>query len=257
MSRFQPPVMSRVGRVRAGLWGPPHVTYRWFEQRRFVLLAALLLLVPLLFALSTVGSRRSTPLTAYALAGPRSGPCVCVVKALDRSGSTREFDDASTRAAVQVLDWSAGQLTSDDRIGVIEFADTAQWRVPMRPATDRGAPSFSGITTGSTTLLQPVLDLVADLPTSECHTVLLLISDGWYEDLPATPAAAQGLLTAAGVDTVRLLVPTDSAVVPGQWSVLFGSPPVVFDGLDPDETALAVARELAWLTGQQLVPVPN
>ncbi len=56
---------------------------------------------------------------------------------------------------------------------------------------------------------------------------------------------------------LRLLVPGEKIKVPDAWIRAFPfAPPIMFDGLDPDETALTIGKTIGDLTGQRFVPTP-
>ncbi len=189
-------------------------------------------------------------LSHVSLTGDRGPACKRILLAADTSGSMTSYATPRGNAVAAYLAWAPTNLRPDDELGVLEFSGTAAWTRPPRPIADP-TPSISVGTTDGTALT-PVLDLVAALPPSPCDTNLLVISDAQIPDLPE-PANARTALTQAHIHDIALLVPSPSIEIPVEWVVSYPTPaPIIFDGLDPDSTAIAMATATATLTNQSL-----
>lgn len=243
-------VRSRTGLQipRGYLPGPAHPRqggrFRW--ARWLIPLAALFTSALLLW-----GWTHPSSLASARLEGTRGPGCLRLVIAADVSGSMSRIAAPRDAAVTQVLRWAPGNLRPDDEVVLLDFAGSAALRAgptsigdPVIPTSAQ--PDLSG------TQFEPVLARVAGLPSGRCRTALLLLSDGQMSDLPVAEPDATSQLTAAGIHRIDLIVPGITDVNPG-WSSLYPSaPPEVFDGADPDATAVTIARHIAGATGQNL-----
>jgi len=193
-------------------------------------------------------------LTDWALVGARGPACVRLVLGNDVSGSMTEFAAARENAVDTFLRWAPGNLRSDDELGVLDFAAEARWaREPATIERGTGGRASAGAVDGLDTLLQPVLDRVAELSPSDCDTVLLLVSDAQLADLPGSAEEGRAALRAAGVHDVVLLVPGEDIDVPPVWTTAHPeAEPLRFAGEDADAAALVLGQVVAGLTGQTL-----
>jgi hypothetical protein len=204
---------------------------------------------------------RSTPpaaLAGYRAAGPRDeANCLRIVLANDVSGSMRNFATARDDALQQLFGWLKKNLRPDDQVAVIDFAAVANIRMrPTQVSTLGGLPAGVGATDGTYTYLGPVLSDIGQFPPTSCDTALLLLSDAQLIDLPTTPEAGQRLLMPRHVDRIRLLVPGAQIQVDPDWVKGFpAAVPLVFNGLDPQATGLALGTTIVGLTGQTLTPI--
>lgn len=230
-----------------GLAGPVPRRRRW----PFVLLAASVAAA----ALALWPTARGPATLADArLVGPRAASCVQVTLVIDTSGSMRDFAPARDAALAQALGWLPHNLRPDDEVAVVDMAAAAQVRLAAVPMTavPTAVPPPTGVRDGHDTLLGPPLDAVGAMSTS-CERAVVLFSDDQLADLPRDEGAGRALLQRHGVRTVQSLVPGADVVVPGQWSVAFpDAAPIRFDGTDGVDTALAIGRAVAAVTGQRL-----
>ncbi len=197
---------------------------------------------------------------SYALEGPRGHVCLRLAIGMDVSGSMADFSHARDSALDQLQQWARrpNTLRADDEIAIVDFAFEAKTRLPPTPVADSSVTAQQPVDDGNATLVRPMLEAVAALPVSSpaCDTVLILLSDAQVSDLPGTPAEGAEMLRNSGVHDVRLLVPGEAIEVPNVWTRAFpGAPPLRFDGLDGEETALTIGKTIAELTRQRLVPV--
>ena len=222
--------------------------------------AAVLVPLTLLGALALLAwvvTRDDDPqLADLALVGARGPQCVRVVIASDVSGSMQDAASARDSAIGTLLTWLPGNLRPDDEVAALAFAAVVG---PVTGPATLDALARSPFTVpgtvadGTDTVWRPVLTAVRALPASPCSTSLLVVSDAQLNPLPTDAGAAREQLTAAGVDDLHLLVPSDDLDVPDGWNDLYPyAPPVRFDGTDRDETARALAQTVADITGQQL-----
>jgi hypothetical protein len=226
----------------------------------------LLLLVPVLIALLGalagwhIANAGNTPkvLASYRAAGPRDeANCLRIVLGVDVSGSMSDFSDARDDALVQLFAWLKKNLRPDDEVAIIDFAAVANVRMqPAQVASLRGLPPAFGATDGTYTYFDPVLTDIGEFMPTSCDTALLLLSDAQLIDLPGSRAAGQQLLRHYHVDRIRLLVPGAAIQVGSGWVNGFpAAVPLVFDGLDPEATGLALGKTIVGLTGQTLEPI--
>ncbi|SHN44436.1 hypothetical protein [Cryptosporangium aurantiacum] len=232
-------------------------------NRRFRLaLIALLLLVPLLWLLFTSCQSEEENGTApvsgalgdYALEGRRGPECLRLTLMVDSSGSMQDYAGARDAALNRLVPWLAKNLRDSDELAVIDFAQTANVRLPPTAARSVGsAPGAPAVADGGGTLLAPALAEVDRFPASKCDTAVLLLSDAQVSDLPLGEPAGRTLLQQHDVSDIELLVPGHAIDVPAGWTTAFpAAQPRKFDGYDPDATAVAIGRTVAELTGQQL-----
>jgi hypothetical protein len=239
--------------VRPGRLSPGSRLTTEFRPGRW--LAALLLaaLVPL-GVLWWDGQRDADSIDELVLAGPRGTACLRLIVGNDVSGSMNDFAAARDSALADFLAWAPDNLRDDDELGVVAFAGAAAWTrepAPVVHAAARRPPV--NVHQGDQTLISPVLALVAALPATPCRTALLLFSDAQLADLPPEEEQGRAAVQAAGVHDVQLLVPGEEIEVPDLWTTSFpAAAPQYFDGLDADDTGLAVASVIAGLTGQEL-----
>lgn len=210
-----------------------------------------LALLPLLLGLLGWWWFNPSSLAETQLMGARGPGCVQLVIASDVSGSMASLTEPRDRAIDQLLAWAPTNLRADDELALISFSSEASVEIaptPVgQPITRTGPPAASGGTD-----LAPLLATISSLPDTRCRTSLLLLGDGQFGDLPADEATATRQLAQAGIDTFDFLVP-GSTDIPSSWRSIYPSaPPVVFDGSNPDQTALVFGRHLADLTGQSL-----
>jgi hypothetical protein len=240
--------MVRPARLSPGI----HLVAQRHPGRWLVALAAVALLGAA--ALWWDGRRGADSIDGVFLTGPRQSYCLRMVVGNDVSGSMTDFAAARESALSDFLGWAPDNLRPNDEVGVIDFAGAASWtRVPTPIGSSAVRGPARDVYVGDQTLLMPVLDRVAELPSSPCHTVLVLFSDAQLSDLPPTEEEGRSVLQAAGLDGVVLLVPGDDIDVPDVWTTVFpAAEPQSFDGLDADETGLTVASVVAELTGQDL-----
>ncbi|MEV6611871.1 vWA domain-containing protein [Kutzneria sp. NPDC051319] len=189
------------------------------------------------------------------LAGARGPACLRLVIGMDVSGSMTDYSAARNQALEQFVRW-AGQpntLRPNDEVAIVDFAFNAVVRSPPRPARQTVNLAPGGVTDGNSTLLTPLLDRLGAMPATRCDKAVVLLSDAQLQDTPTDERAGDALLDRYGVHDVRLLVPSAHIDVPTQWATAFPTAqPTVFDGMDPDSTALAFGRTVAGLVGQQL-----
>jgi hypothetical protein len=188
------------------------------------------------------------------LTGARGPACVRLVIAADVSGSMTKLAQPRDAAVAQLLIWAPKNLRADDEMAVVVFAGSAVTTVPPAPIGSTQQQS-EGAPDPFDTRLQPLLLTIGQFPRTRCRTTLLLISDAQFSDLPADPNTANQQMAEASVDRVDLLVPGSIDVNPDWSSLYLAAPPDRFDGNDPDETALAIARHIAASTGQKLTSV--
>lgn len=191
-------------------------------------------------------------LAQTALVGERGPGCLRLLVASDNSGSMAAIAGPRDHAVRQLLTWAPDNLIAADQIGVIEFAGSAATALPPASASRPGTlePAFIDL---QGTLLTPLLAEVRTLPPSRCRTVLVVIGDGLFYDLPSWPSQARRQLQDAGIYQLALLVPGRSPVGL-RWRLLYPEAvPVRFDGNDPNDTAFAIAQQVAAVTGQRLV----
>jgi hypothetical protein len=243
------PTLARPGR----LMHEPRLSRRP-QPGRWVAALLLAALIPLSL-LWWRNAHKPDTLAALRLAGARGPVCERFVLGDDVSGSMRDYASARESALSTFLAWAPRNLRADDQLGVLDFAEDAGWaRTPVAVGDSAAVGPATGVQDGRDTLMQPVLDLVRQLPSSTCDTSLLLFSDAQLADLPMSSAAGRELLRAAGIHNLVLLVPGKSISVPGQWTVAYPvAPPQRFDGRNSEGTAVAVAKVVARLTDQQLV----
>lgn len=185
------------------------------------------------------------------LVGPRGPGCVRLVIAADVSGSMSALSAPRDEAVTQLLAWAPENLRPDDEVALVSFAATASVDIPPT-RIDESAIRGGQPLNGGSTELAPLIAAVDGLAPTRCRTALLLMGDGQFSDLPGDEATATRQLADARVDTIDFLVPGRTEV-PRHWEQLYPSaPPRVFDGTDPDETALTFGRRLAHLTQQTL-----
>lgn len=190
-------------------------------------------------------------LAAARLDGVRGPGCLRLLIAADVSGSMERIAEPRNAAVRQLLAWAPANLRDGDEIALIDFAGDAVLRFGPTPL---GEPVTANDASpdGNGTQFTPVLNTITSLPTGRCRSALLLISDGQLHDLPAGEADATTQLTNAGIHSIDLIVPGITEVNPA-WSALYPTaPPDVFDGTNPDATAVTIARHIAGMTGQSL-----
>ncbi|MET9290191.1 hypothetical protein [Nocardia beijingensis] len=201
---------------------------------------------------------RPKTLAGWVLEGTRPTSCLRLIIGMDVSGSMNKFAAARDAALAQLQQWATmpHTLRADDEMAVVDFALTAATRFPPMPAASSPLLSAAPTEDGRDTLIAPLLERTREFPSVPgCEVVLLLLSDAIVADLPPDPAAGRKLMRENGIHDVRLLVPGYEINVPDGWDAAFpDSPPIRFDGLDPDETALAIGRTIADLTGQEFEP---
>ena len=222
---------------------------RWLR----LLLVMLLLLVLLLWWLFRWNSHHSPPasLEQAVLTGPRGPECLRLIIAEDVSGSMADYAAARAQAIASLLAWAPGQLRTDDELAVVTFAASAATRLQPTPVGQKSTPEASVTTDGGDTLLTPVIDAAAAFPTTTCHTHLLVVGDGLISD----PAEAGDIarLSASGIDSIGLLMPSPDLRTPEEFSAAFPyAQSRSFDGNDADQTGLALAQVLADQTGQTI-----
>lgn len=205
------------------------------------------------------GALRPLALSELALRGARPAAPIRLVIARDASGSMTQFAAAREAALDELVAWAPSNLRPTDQIGVLDFAEEARWALRPMSVADlsvHGARRRPTNLDGGGTAWRPVLDRVQALGDHPGRVSLWLISDGEYPDYPKSADAGQRMLLDAGVQSMPLLVPSQSAVVPGVWLDIFpGQPSLSFEGLDGHATAVAFAHALAAVTGQRLVRV--
>lgn len=185
------------------------------------------------------------------LEGDRGPGCVRLVIAADASGSMEQLAEPRRRAVQQLLAWAPDNLRPDDELAVIEFAGDAAVQRRPSPIGVQELPSDIHPSTDGTRLT-PVLDAVGGFEHSPCRTSLLLLSDGRMSDLPDSEATATRELTRRGVHRIDLIVPGQVEVQPDWTRYYPTAPPDFFDGNDPDDTAVTIARHVAGSAGQAL-----
>ncbi|WP_035858794.1 VWA domain-containing protein [Cryptosporangium arvum] len=229
------------------------------SRRLWWTLAALLLLLPLLWLLFTNCQRQEDPapvsgeLGGYALEGKRGKECLRLTLMVDSSGSMQDYAGARDAALARLVPWLATNLRDTDQLSVVDFAETATVRLPPTTAKSAGAPAATGVADGGGTLLEPALAQVDAFRRTRCETALLLLSDAQVTDIPTSEPAARALLRKHRISDVKLLVPGQGIEVPDSWLTAFpDAQPRKFDGYDPDATAVAIGRTVAELTGQKL-----
>jgi len=205
------------------------------------------------------GALRPLALSELALRGARPAAPVRLVIARDVSGSMTQFAAAREAALDELVAWAPSNLRATDQLGVLDFAEDARWALRPTSVADlavHGARRRPTNLDGGGTAWRPVLDRVQALGDHPGRVSLWLVSDGEYPDYPESADAAQRRLLDAGVQSMPLLVPSQSAVIPDAWLDVFpGQPSVSFEGLDGPATAVAFAHALAAVTGQRLVRV--
>lgn len=198
-------------------------------------------------------------LESYVLEGPRSPACLRMVIGTDVSGSMSDYAAARDSALAQLQHWATlpQTLRADDEMTVVDFARTALTRFPPTPAASSPSRPAAPVEDGHDTLLLPMLEQTRGFSAATgCEVVLLLLSDAQIADLPATPAEGRKLMREFGIHDIQLLVPGEKIDVPDTWAQAYpDAPPIRFDGLDPDETALTIGRTVGALTGQNFEPI--
>lgn len=201
--------------------------------------------------------RRSTTLSEVTLRGARPTLPIRLIIASDVSGSMSSFAAAREAALDQLIAWAPGNLRTHDEIGVLVFAETAEWS--LRPTTvaelaEGGSRRVQTQLDGGGTAWRPVADRVSALADSRALLSLWLVSDGEYPDYPASVDDGRRALQDAGIQSMPLLVPSRDADVPAVWQDVFPRElSLSFEGTDADATAMAFAHSLASVTGQRLV----
>jgi hypothetical protein len=228
------------------------------RRRRWLALALALLTAVAVFLWLRPGSPPAPPssLGGYRLAGPRGPSCLRLIIGMDVSGSMRDFTTPRDDALDQLAKWAGqpGTLRAGDELAIVDFAADAAVRSAPRPANQPPDLAQSSATDGTYTLLMPLLDQIALFPRTSCDSALVLLSDAQLNDLPGSAAEGNALLNRYGLHDMRLLVPSAEIQVPPQWTQAFPiAAPVVFDGTNSNETAIAFGRTIAGLAGQQLV----
>ncbi|NJP33758.1 hypothetical protein [Micromonospora thermarum] len=194
----------------------------------------------------------------YQLVGPRGPACLRMVIVVDISGSMLDFAVPRDRALERLFTWLSANLRTEDELAVVDFAAEAATRVPATDYRAARLPGPTGAADGNDTLLLPPIAEVARLGATDCDVELMFISDALITDLPATANDGRRLLTTAGVHGIHLLVPGEDMEISDQWQVAFpAAPPIRFDGDDADDTALALGRAVAAVTGQRLERRPE
>lgn len=234
--------------------------WRWLVPLALLLVLVVALLTALWWGARAAASaveehRQPQDLSRSRLTGPRGPGCLRLVLGVDDSGSMKDAADARDRALSQLIEWIPDNLRHDDEVAVIDFAATAAERLPVTGATS--VTTIGGIPAGvqyeNGTLITPLANQLASQPVSGCRRALALISDGQFTDLPSTQELGRSLVRRGHVDDVLLLVPGKQLDVPREWVEVFpAAQPRRFNGRDKDETAIAIGRALAELTGQEL-----
>jgi hypothetical protein len=233
--------------------GQPRRDPRWV----LVAMASLLALVLLVLL-----AEPDDGLSTLRAVGTRGPVCDRFIALVDQSGSMSDQAEARDAADRQLRPWMLRNLRADDEYAVVDFAESAEVRLPPTRVdrladVDGGRPA--AVVQGGYTLLAPPLAAVRSMATTECDVNLLLLSDGQLVDLPADATTGRRMLLDSGVHDLHLLVPSESVGdPPPQWAV--GFPDIVpsrFNGLDAEETSVAVADAVAAGTGQVLVRQPG
>lgn len=216
-------------------------------------IAAILMAIPLLDADPGFSS-----LDDVALTGDRGPGCVRLVIASDQSGSMIDFASPREQALAQLLAWTPDNLRPDDEVAVMSFTDHVEHKLAPSSATARPALGSLGVSSGNTTLFDPVISAVGQFPDTPCRTALLLLSDGKMFDSSGNAQNARANLRAAGVSDLYLLVPGEAIEVPDDWTETYPyAEPIRFDGTNPEATGLAFGNSLAATTGQSLEKKPQ
>lgn len=229
-----------------------HALPRLLTQRDGRMTRALLLLLPLLLALTWLAfawaQEGAQELGETRLDGPRGPQCLRLLMASDVSGSMAGYAEPRDRAVEQFQRWAPSNLRPNDEIAVLEFADYASWI--HAPA---GTGPHAGISRPAGTSLQAVLSLARTAPATPCRTWLVLISDGDFGDYPTNQQIALDKLTDAGVDDITLLIPDPELPLPHQWGHLYPySDTAHFNGNNANETALTIGQHTARILNQTL-----
>jgi hypothetical protein len=223
-------------------------------------MALLLLLLAAFGGWYGLHGRNSAPgtLAGYEAAGPRDEMnCLRIVLANDVSGSMQDFAAARDDALQQLFSWLKKNLRPNDQVAMIDFAAVANIRMqPTQVSRLDSLPAAVGATDGTYTYFKPVLADISMFQPTTCDTAVLVLSDAQLIDLPINEAAGQQLLAAHHIDRIRLLVPGAGIQVGTDWAKGFpAAVPLVFDGLDPQATGLALGTTIVGLTGQKLKPI--
>jgi hypothetical protein len=141
---------------------------------------------------ATAGARqdplqRTLPVT---LTPPEAGPASCVVVVLQKSfsmdGEKMQLARLTAREVVE-------NLRRNDMVGLLTFADTFEWTVPIRKTSDRDSIDdvIDGVTTGGGTRLEAALHEAFRriLAVDALSKRIVVLTDGRTEDL-GTPALA-------------------------------------------------------------------
>lgn len=233
-----------------GLTGParPH-------RVRLAVLLATILLGLLLAAALLWSNRPPTSLDDVVLAGARPPGCVNMVIADDFSGSMTSFTAQRATAEQELVRWGRTNLRPDDRVTILAWAGTASVTVPPTQVDALDAAGvdpadLSGL--GDGTELLPMLTSVTALPDTGCRIALMVISDSEIGYPAADPDRLRDQLGAAGVQSVSLLNPAGAQQSQAWQTLLPFTRVVAVDQSDPQDLSLALGREVANATGQQL-----
>lgn len=212
-------------------------------------------LLPLLliagFIAFLVFTQRPTSLADYALVGARSPACVRTVVLRDQSGSMSGFEAARESAMQQLIEWSTAPdtLRPDDELAIIDFADNGVVALPTATVESLGTTIPGDQSASGGTELGAGILAMKTLPTTECTTSLIVLSDGF---IPPLSGEAENELTAQGITHVALVLPAAGGA-PAEWRSEFPYAIVVAaSASDADQTAQAVGEALAVSVGQRL-----
>lgn len=187
------------------------------------------------------------------LVGARSPTPLNVMVLLDDSGSFQDYDAMRHTALDEVIRWAGDNLRDDDTITAVTFSEGAVVTVPQTPVSrirEGGVALNPTRSEGSTTAIQPALELLADSVEAPAVGTVIAVTDTMVVD--ADPAATAALLKRANAQTMSAITPDGTGVAP-QWQEAFPwQQSLQADPGATDEIALAIAEAIAHATGQEL-----
>lgn len=240
--RISPSAPSRLTR------GGRLTNSRLAGRRRWAFLALLAIASLLAFAFF---SQAPTRLADYVLAGERSPACVRTVVLRDQSGSMVGFEAVRETVMQQIVVWSTAPetLRADDEFAIIDFAEDGIVALPTTTVAELDTKIPGNTTTSGDTDLGAGILAMRSLPGTNCHTSLVVLSDGLISALTAEDREE---LESQAVTHVTLVLPAAGGAPPEWSSQLPYSAVVAASASDADQTARAVAGALATSVDQRL-----
>ncbi|MBX3089869.1 MAG: VWA domain-containing protein [Cryobacterium sp.] len=222
----------------------------------------LAMLIPLLLLAGLIGwitfsvnqqlTSAADDLSRQVLVGPRNLTCQRVVILLDQSGSMDDFRQVRTDAIDVLASWAPKNLRGNDELALISWADIAATQTSTTPIASLTATTLNQrqFDLGGGTQLLPAVQQLATLPSTVCRTSLVFISDGEIGQIDQSDL--DGALSAAGVDSISLVLPNSQAA-PEYWMQLLPYTETFnADQSNSNQTARAMGQAIAAATNQQL-----